>query len=71
MWNTPAIVYSLDDNIVLNQKERIMLKSNEKRSVWVNDGKYTHLFSLNSNTIIIIYSLDEKLLSEKNKKDLS
>lgn len=60
--NTPALIYSVGDERILNFKRRGMSKA----GTWEDDGSFGASYHLNSDTATIINSLDEDPLSYKN-----
>lgn len=60
--NTPALIYSVGDERILNFKRRGMSKA----GTWEDDDSFGTSYHLNSDTATIINSLDEDPLSYKN-----
>ena len=60
--NTPAIIYSIGDERVLNFKRRGMTKA----GVWEDDDSFGASYHLNSDTATVINPVDENPLSYKN-----
>ena len=59
--NTPAVIYSLGDDRVLNYKKRRMVNGK-----WLDDASFSTSFTLSNDTVTIINPKDEDPMCPKN-----
>ena len=77
--NTPVLIYYLGHSQKLNWKRRYIINIPSKinkiktkgHTTWVEDGSWSRKFDIDSNTVIIINTLDEDPLSHKDRYDLA